>query len=117
MPTDLKIDYVELPAADLDAIKSFYTRAFDWSFQDFGDEYCAFSDGKLNGGFYKSAQTSSTENGAALVVFYAKDLEHTLETIVGSGGTIVRPIFSFPGGRRFHFTDPNGNELAVWSDG
>jgi len=116
MPADLKIDYVELPAADLDAAKSFYTETFGWSFKDFGDEYCAFSDGKLNGGFYKSAQASSTENGAALVVFYVEDLEGTLETIVGSGGTVVRPIFSFPGGRRFHFADPNGNELAVWSD-
>jgi len=116
MPTDQKIDYIELPAADLAATKLFFTRAFSWSFQDFGDEYSAFSDGKVDGGFYKSALKSSSKNGAALVVFYAKDLEETLETIVRNGGTILRPIFSFPGGRRFHFADPNGNELAVWSD-
>ena len=116
MSTDQKIDYLEFPATDLETIKSFYSKAFYWSFQDYGDEYCAFSDGKLNGGFYKSDQSSSTANGSALVVLYAADIEKTLETIVASGGTIVGPIYSFPGGRRFHFSDPNGNELAVWSD-
>ena len=116
MPTDQKIDYLEFPARDFTATKAFYSRAFGWSFQDFGEEYCAFNDGKLDGGFYKSEQNSSTENGSALVVLYALDLEKTLEMVVDSGGAIVRPIFSFPGGRRFHFSDPNGNELAVWSE-
>ena len=77
---------------------------------------CAFTDEKLDGGFYKSEQSSSAKNGSALVVLYAGDLEKTLETVVASGGTIVRSIFDFPGGRRFHFADPNGNELAIWSD-
>ena len=116
MPTDQKIDYLEFPARDFVATKSFYSQVFGWSFQDYGDEYCAFNDGKLDGGFYKSEQSSSTEHGSTLVVLYAEDLERTLETVVAGGGGIVRPIFSFPGGRRFHFSDPNGNELAVWSD-
>jgi len=116
MPTDQKIDYLELPAVDLDATKSFYSKAFGWTFKDYGEEYCEFTDNKLRGGFYISEQTSSTENGSALVVIYAEDLEKTLKTVIASGGAIVRPIFSFPGGRRFHFSDPNGNELAVWSN-
>lgn len=75
----------------------------------------AFTDGKIEGGFHKSTHKSSTDNGAALVVLYASNLEQTKETVINSGGRIVKEIFSFPGGRRFHFADPNGNELAVWS--
>lgn len=116
MSTDLKIDYLEFPAADLEATKAFYSAVFDWSFQDYGDAYCSFTDGKLEGGFYKSEQHASTGNGSVLVVIYAKDLEKALSAVVASGGTIVRTIFSFPGGWRFHFSDPNGNELAVWSE-
>jgi len=74
---DLKIDYIELPARDLDAVQAFYERVFGWTFQDYGPDYRAVGD---------------------------------------AGGRVVKPIFDFPGGRRFHFTDPNGNELAVWSD-
>ena len=116
MSIDRKVDYLEFPAADLEAIKSFYTKVFGWSFQDYGDEYCAFNDGRLDGGFYKADMSSSAANGSALVVIYAEDLEATLATIVANGGTVVRNIFDFPGGRRFHFADPNGNELAVWSN-
>lgn len=116
MPTDMKIDYLEFPAHDFDAVQSFYEQAFNWSFTDYGPEYRAFSDGKLDGGFYKSEQRSATENGAVLVILYAADLEQTLETIKASGGVVVKDIFSFPGGLRFHFADPHGNELAVWSD-
>jgi len=116
MSTDRKIDYLELPARDFDLIQSFYEQAFGWSFTDYGPEYRAFNDGKIDGGFYKSDQHSSTETGAALIVLYASDLATTKETVLTSGGTVVKEIFSFPGGRRFHFSDPNGNELAVWSD-
>lgn len=116
MPVDQKIDYLELPARDFDAVQSFYEQAFDWSFTDYGEDYRAFTDGKLDGGFYKSELQSSTQNGAALIVLYASDLEATRDKVIASGGSIVQEIFSFPGGRRFHFTDPNGNELAVWSD-
>lgn len=116
MPTDQKIDYLELPARDLDAVQRFYEGAFGWSFTDYGPEYRAFSDGKMNGGFRRAEAASSTRNGAALIVLYAEDLEATRDTVSRHGGTIVKEIFSFPGGRRFHFADPNGNELAVWSD-
>ncbi len=116
MPTDQKIDYVEFPAADFDATQAFYEKAFGWSFTDYGPEYRAFTDGKLDGGFYHSTLSSSRAAGGALVILYAEDLEGTRETVVGAGGRIVTDIFSFPGGRRFHFADPNGNELAVWSD-
>lgn len=115
VPTDRRIDYIEFPAGDFDAVQSFYENAFGWSFTDYGEEYRSFSDGTLNGGFYRSELSSSTDTGAALVVLYATDLEKTRETVVNNGGTIVKEIFSFPGGRRFHFADPNGNELAVWS--
>lgn len=116
MPTDQKVDYIEFPARDFDAVQSFYEQAFNWSFTDYGPEYRAFTDGRIDGGFYKSDKQSTTENGAALIVFYAIDIEKTKATVITNGGTIVKDIFPFPGGRRFQFTDPNGNELAVWSD-
>ena len=116
MPIDQKINYLELPARDLDATQAFYTGAFGWAFTDYGPTYRAFNDGFIDGGFYMSDASSSTSNGAALVVLYGKDLEHTRDKVLRNGGTIVKDIFPFPGGRRFHFADPNGNELAVWSD-
>ena len=111
-----KINYVEFPAKDIEAAKAFFTEVFGWSFTDYGPEYTVFTDEGINGGFYKSDLTASTDNGSALIVFYSEALEQTQSKIENAGGTIVKPIFSFPGGRRFHFTDPNGNEYAVWSD-
>ena len=111
-----KLNYVEYPAKDLTATKLFFNAAFGWDFTDFGEEYTAFSDEGLDGGFYQSDLVSSAKEGAALLVFYSDDLEKTQTKIEKSGGDIVHPIFSFPGGRRFHFSDPNGNEFAVWSD-
>jgi predicted enzyme related to lactoylglutathione lyase len=116
MPTNLKIDYIELPASNFDAVQAFYQSVFAWTFEAYGDEYRAFSDGRLDGGFYRSSHVSSTERGAALLIFYADDLEALEQAVISAGGIIVKPIFSFPGGRRFHFTDPHGNELAVWSE-
>jgi uncharacterized protein len=116
MPTDRQIDYIELPAADLEPVKAFYSATFGWRFEDYGPDYCAFNDGRLDGGFYRIDLSASAANGSALVVLYALDLEGTLRRVTGNGGRIVREIFSFPGGRRFHFADPAGNELAVWSD-
>lgn len=115
MATDLKIDYFELPAADFNAVQVFYGTVFAWAFEHYGDEYLAFSDGKHDGGFYKSSNVSSTDNGAALIIFYADDLEAVEASVLAAGGTIVKPIFTFPGGRRFQFLDPHGNELAVWT--
>ena len=116
MPIDQRINYIELPARDLDPIQRFYEGAFGWTFTDYGPEYRAFNDGTTDGGFYKADLSSLTKNGAVLVVLYAKDLEKTMNAVQGNGGKIIKDIFAFPGGRRFHFTDPNGNELAVWSD-
>lgn len=116
MQTDQKIDYLELPAADIPTVQAFYETAFDWKFTSYGDEYVAFNDGTIDGGFYKSNLHSRTESGAALIILYANDLEATLDKVVSSGGKVVKEIFAFPGGRRFQFLDPNGNELGVWSD-
>jgi len=111
-----KINYVEFPAKDIEAVKNFFSSAFGWSFVDYGPEYTAFSNQGLDGGFYKTDKNVSTENGSALIVFYSKELEMTQSKVEAAGGSIIKPIFSFPGGRRFHFSDPNGNEYAVWSD-
>ncbi|MEJ1496300.1 MAG: VOC family protein [Candidatus Sedimenticola sp. (ex Thyasira tokunagai)] len=111
-----KINYVEFPAKDIEIAKTFFTTVFGWTFVDYGPEYTAFSDEGLNGGFYKAGLSSSTENGAALIVFYSGELEATQTKIEAADGSIIKPIFSFPGGRRFHFADPNSNEYAVWSD-
>lgn len=111
-----KISYVEFPSADLNATRSFFERCFGWSFTDFGPEYTSFSDQGLDGGFFKSDLKASTDNGSALVVLYSDKLEDTQSTVEVAGGRIVKPIFPFPGGRRFHFTEPAGNEFAVWSE-
>ncbi len=111
-----KINYVEFPSKDIQATKNFFSHAFSWSFQDFGTEYSAFSNQGLDGGFFKADLSSSTDNGAALIVFYSNDLEATLGKVKKAKGIIVKPVFPFPGGRRFHFTEPGGNEFAVWSD-
>ncbi|HSR68240.1 MAG TPA: VOC family protein [Acidobacteriota bacterium] len=116
MSAHQKINYVEFPANDLQATKSFFRKTFGWSFQDYGPTYTSFSDSGLAGGFFKSGLKASTADGSALVVLYSSDLEETYEKVVKAGGSIVKEIFSFPGGRRFHFTEPSGNELAVWSD-
>ena len=111
-----KINYVEFPANNLLQTKAFFENAFGWSFEDYGSEYSAFSNQGLDGGFYQSSLHSSSEDGAALCVFYSNQLEQTMRKIKNAGGEIIKPVFSFPGGRRFHFTEPSGNEFAVWSD-
>lgn len=115
MQSDQKIDYVEFHATDFDAVEAFYRGAFGWEFTDYGPEYRSFTDGKLDGGFRHGAARSTTATGGALVILYADDLEATRDKVVASGGAILEDIFAFPGGRRFHFADPHGNELAVWS--
>ena len=107
------INYVEFKAKDLEKIKEFYTASFEWIFTDYGPTYAAFSNSGLEGGFEKSDTT--IVNGA-LVVLYHKSLNLIKNRIIKAGGKITKDFFSFPGGRRFHFTDPSENELAVWSD-
>lgn len=110
------ISYIEFPASDIEATKAFYSRAFEWQFQDYGSEYCAFSNAGVAGGFYKADVSASVKSGSSLVVLYAEDIEQTLAIVTQQGGKIIEEIFEFPGGCRFHFADPNGNELAVWSE-
>ncbi|HKJ54072.1 MAG TPA: VOC family protein [Gammaproteobacteria bacterium] len=111
-----KLNYVEFPASNPERTRAFFGKAFGWSFEEFGPDYCAFSDQGLDGGFYRSQLYSTTRNGAALLVFYSENLEATLARVEAAGGRIEKPIFDFPGGRRFHFCEPSGNEFAVWSD-
>ncbi|RDE19725.1 VOC family protein [Motiliproteus coralliicola] len=116
MSTHHRIDYVELPARDLDNTKQFFRDVFGWGFTDFGPDYTAFEDAGLMGGFFRDSQASRTDRGAALVVLYSRDLDQTQAQVEAAGGRISKAIFSFPGGRRFQFFEPSGNELAVWSD-
>ena len=110
---DRRIDYIEFPATDIARTKDFYTGVFGWKFTDYGPDYASFEDGRLAGGFAKMDRVT---RGGPLVVIYAADLAAIEAAVRASGGTIVKETFSFPGGRRFHFTDPSGNELAVWSE-
>ncbi len=113
MEQDRRIDYVEFAAIDITATRQFYSEVFGWKFEDYGPGYTSFHDGRLSGGFAKAEQVKT---GGPLVVIYATGLEAMEAKVKKAGGKIVKEIFSFPGGRRFHFSDPNGNELAVWSD-
>jgi len=108
-----RIDYLEFAVDSIEAAKAFYGRAFNWTFQDYGPDYCEFRDGRLTGGFYHG----TPQPGGTLVVLYSNDLDSTRAGIEAVGGRIVRPVFEFPGGRRFHFVDVDGYELAVWSEG
>jgi predicted enzyme related to lactoylglutathione lyase len=110
---DRRIDYIEFPATDISATQRFYHEVFGWNFEDYGPEYTSFFDGRLAGGFWKAPKVVE---GGVLVVLYTVNLEGMLEKVKAAGGRIVKEIFSFPGGRRFQFKDPNGNELAVWSE-
>ena len=108
-----QIDYIELPTAGTNRVKRFYTDVFGWKFEDYGPDYTSFFDGRLGGGFTKEVPPPSR---GLLLVIYAGDLDAVQKKIESAGGKIVKEIFSFPGGRRFHFTDPDGNQLAVWSE-
>jgi predicted enzyme related to lactoylglutathione lyase len=110
---DKRIDYIEFPAVDIGAMKKFYGGAFGWTFVDYGPDYSSFNDGRTDGGFRKEPKV---EPGGPLVVLFATDLEATAARVSDQGGRITKEIFDFPGGRRFQFADPSGNELAVWSD-
>jgi len=116
VPDHEKINYVEFPAVDLIATKQFFTQAFDWQFEDYGPEYSAFSNQGLDGGFFKSPMSAKAEQGSALLILYSDNLPETQAKVLSAGGIVSKAIFSFPGGQRFHFIEPSGNELAVWSD-
>lgn len=109
-----KINYIELPVVDLDKTKAFYSEAFRWTYVDYGPSYSSFTGAGIDGGFDANSDRKPCKDGA-LVVLLTDDLDTALASVEKAGGVITIPIFSFPGGRRFHFTDPNGNELAVWN--
>ena len=116
MMTINHIDYIEFAAADLDATKKFFEDAFDWQFQDYGPDYIAFNNAGVEGGFYRADLASTTKSGGALIVLFSDSIEASIANVQECGGTITKPIFEFPGGRRFQFTEPSGNELAVWTN-
>lgn len=109
------INYIELPSDDIAKTKEFYGGVFGWSFTDWGPEYISFEGAGMDGGFRADGKVGPAAPGV-LVVLYSEKLEETQRAIETAGGEIVVPIFEFPGGRRFQFKDPSGNELAVWSE-
>lgn len=112
-----KINYVELPARDLLATKQFFSTVFAWQFVDYGPDYASFSaaESGVDGGFFRADVAARVEVGAPLLVIFSEDLEASQRAVESAGGVISTPIFDFPGGRRFHFLEPSGNELAVWA--
>jgi predicted enzyme related to lactoylglutathione lyase len=110
---DGRIDYIEIPVGDVAAAKRFYGEVFDWTFTDYGPDYTTFLDGRLSGGLTRSDDAGGR---GPLIVVYAIDLDSARDRVIAAGGKMARRTFEFPGGRRFHFLDPSGNELAVWSD-
>lgn len=106
-----QIQYLEFLSNDLERAKQFYTKSFGWKFTDYGPEYTAFEGEYVDGGF----TIGTPQHGSILVVIYSNDLTATRDQVIQAGGTIVKDIFNFPGGRRFQFNDPDGYELAVWS--
>ena len=109
---DRQIDNIEFNVSDIARSKAFYCAAFGWTFTDYGPTYTEFSDGRLTGGFTTG---EAVRPGGPLVILYADDLTAAQRRVESAGATIARPVFAFPGGRRFHFLDPDGYELAVWS--
>tara|TARA_R110000787_G_scaffold268693_2_gene375271 strand:+ start:266 stop:613 length:348 start_codon:yes stop_codon:yes gene_type:complete len=112
-PKNNHISYIEFRANNLESIKLFYATCFNWKFTDYGPDYTSFSESGIQGGFEKLED--KIVNGV-LIVLYHTDLDSIKNKIITEGGSITKKIFSFPGGKRFQFTDPSGNELAVWSD-
>ena len=115
---DRRIDYIEFSVGDIARSRAFYGKSFGWAFKDYGPGYCEFNDGRLTGGFALAGGSAGgpAKGGGPLVILYANDLGDTQRRLEEAGAQIVKPPYSFPGGRRFHFTDPDGYELAVWSD-
>jgi predicted enzyme related to lactoylglutathione lyase len=112
-PENCRINYIELNVRDIEKAKAFYGKAFGWTFTDYGPQYAEFSDGAMKGGLTSTEQPSPA--GGPLVILYAEQLEAAQTSVQAAGGNISHEIFAFPGGRRFHFKDADGYELAVWS--
>lgn len=115
MSTHHHFNYIELPTIDMAAMKAFYSAVFGWSYVDYGPSYAAITGAGMDGGFDGDAGVRKPSDQGALVVLYSDDLEASEKAVKIANGEITAPIFNFPGGRRFHFKDPSGNELAVWT--
>ena len=113
MRAENRIDYVEIPVTDLNKARDFFANLFGWTFQSYGDDYMSFSDGRMDGGFRRSSEPAPATG--VLVVFFSADIERDFDRVQQLGATISEPVFSFPGGRRFHFVDPTGTEFAIWT--
>lgn len=111
--TQLKINYVEFASRNIGATKDFLAKAFGWTYADYGPDYQAFSNAGIDGGIFQNTDETLK---APLVVLKADDLAEAEKAVKLAGGVITQPPFSFPGGRRFHFREPGGNEMAVWSE-
>ena len=116
MSAENQIDYIEFQAKDPAATRAFFEQLFGWKFTDYGPDYTSFEDGRIAGGFARADRCSTIESGGVLVVFYHPRLEEVRQRVIDLGGKITKEIFPFPGGRRFHFTEPSGNECAIWSE-
>ncbi len=115
--TNNSINYIEFPLVKNDETKKVYSQVFGWEFTDWGPDYISFAGAGVDGGFNGADGTTvSAQGNGVLVVLYADNLPQTVDNVKAAGGEITKPIFEFPGGKRFHFLDPNGNELAVWSE-
>lgn len=110
------IDYIEMPSRDLAGTRQFFAELFGWRFEDYGPDYSSFDDGRMTGGFFTADDISDISSASLLVVFYVENLERAAAEVERLGGRITRPIFNFPGGRRFHFTAPGTGEFAIWSE-
>ena len=111
-----QINYLELPSLNPQASKEFFSQLFGWRFEDYGPDYMAFFDAGIEGGFYRSAMVATPAQGGTLVVLKSANLAQSLAEVTATGALIVKPIFEFPGGHRFEFIEPGGNQLAIWAE-
>lgn len=116
MQESSKLNYVEFASLDIRRSKAFFESAFGWCFTDYGSEYSAFSNAGMDGGIFSAQRVMKAESGAPLLVLYSINISEAQECVEKAGGAITKPLFDFPGGCRFHFVEPGGNELAVWSE-
>lgn len=107
------IDYIEIPAPDMQSAKSFYSESFGWTLQEFGADYCCFHSGQFGGAF---SGERSVARGGPLIVIHVEDIDAVMQRVLAAGGRELVSKFAFPGGYRAHFEDPNGNELSIWSE-
>ena len=114
-PKENSINYIEFPMHKTQETIDFYSKIFGWTFTKWGPHYVSFSDAEIEGGFNGEGDMKSKSPGV-LIVLYSQNLVEKAEAISQAGCKVIKPIYAFPGGKRFHFLDPNGNELAVWSE-